>query len=295
MGWARRRLGFLQRWWVCALLAAFLGWNTWASAHRSARRGEAGPGWLARVAGLEPRGWTGEAVTNSDLFAVREDTAAPSPAGAGGPAGAAAGVERGGTVRLIDTERESWGELGALHEKSPQRLAAVVFTMSVERTGPWAPIVERLRASIRVEPYEPGAFTGEQVRLARRLAAERFIRSGGEGAESLAGQAWSRRAASLADGDLDEPRILWSGVGLAASAAAGIGAWAWSLGWVPRAVHAWRRRRGRRRLSRGLCPACGYELLGSEAAACPECGAPIAAPPGRAPADDDAARSAHGT
>jgi hypothetical protein len=37
----------------------------------------------------------------------------------------------------------------------------------------------------------------------------------------------------------------------------------------------WRQRRARRRLKRGLCPACGYDLRGAAHERCPECGAAV--------------------
>lgn len=43
-----------------------------------------------------------------------------------------------------------------------------------------------------------------------------------------------------------------------------------SLGWVPR---AWVRRRGERRVRRGECAGCGYDLRGLGDEVCPECGA----------------------
>lgn len=60
----------------------------------------------------------------------------------------------------------------------------------------------------------------------------------------------------------------------------------WLLTAVPAAlgVRGWlRRARRRRRLSRGLCPTCGYDVKPSESTSCPECGtnltpkAPLAA------------------
>ncbi len=43
----------------------------------------------------------------------------------------------------------------------------------------------------------------------------------------------------------------------------------WMLFAAPFALRRWRR------VKRGLCPACGYDLRGSSADVCPECGKPV--------------------
>ena len=45
-----------------------------------------------------------------------------------------------------------------------------------------------------------------------------------------------------------------------------------AVGWP-----TWRDRRKRTRQSRGLCPACAYDLRGAAHERCPECGEPVAA------------------
>lgn len=58
---------------------------------------------------------------------------------------------------------------------------------------------------------------------------------------------------------------LWTG----AAVNTGVYALAWGAAWF--GLFGWRRVRRRRRTSRGLCPACGYDARGADT--CPECGA----------------------
>lgn len=243
-----KRIG-LRRWWVSLLLLVALAADVRVVLDQSRHRGAGGPGWIATVASLEPREWSGEAVTH-DLYIVRAKQLGDSP-------------------RSLDPESDSWWELGGLVESDQDRLMHVTFQAAQSRRGAWAATRERITASMEFEPYRDGAFSAAEMIEARLLAAARFGQTDGG--------RWGPTAVRAAGGAVEWSRLLWLGyLHDAASLGATIG-FVWSLGWVPRTVAAVRDRRGKQRLAAGRCPGCGYELRGLAAGVCPECGTQVPA------------------
>lgn len=261
----------LQKWWVSLALLLALAGGVWLVAVDSANRGQSERGWLARLIRLERLEWSGEFLPQPEVYVVLPPHPTTRAAGNGvEPTTAALAGATEGKLRVIDPERESWDELGGLMESGQERLAKVTFEGSIGRRGIWAATREERNAVITVEPIVPGSFSAADLAEARRLAAAHFQQEGIPEIVSLA------RAATTAD--LHERRVVWKGVGANLGMAVLAAAWLVSLGFVPRMLAARRARLGARRLAHGRCPGCSYELVGLEAAQCPECGAAL---PGR--------------
>ncbi len=74
--------------------------------------------------------------------------------------------------------------------------------------------------------------------------------------------------------DIAPPRTIvnWPGITNTSIALVGWPLFIISLGWIPPAARAWRKRRNARILGEGRCPRCGYEVYGLKDGICPECG-----------------------
>jgi hypothetical protein len=167
-------------------------------------------------------------------------------------------------MRLIDPEVESWDELSALLDRG-EPVLSFVFARTERRIGFWVPTSEHFYRGVRHYTLS-GDWTESQVRRAKALLHD--------AAESKPERHWLVYARDVIDAPERSRRILWPGVARSAFAATlALGLILSILGWPAWfARRPWSRRR--RRLERGQCPGCGYDLRGVESPRCPECGGP---------------------
>ena len=170
-------------------------------------------------------------------------------------------------LRVIDPEVESWDELSAFFSAGGPSIVQCMLTDSIDRSGFWSWTTERHFRGIVLAPIG-GDWSEEQLADARRAI---FIESNLSPASWASMQPWTDVAAA----DIRSVRVLWGGVAHDALAITLFGALVYSLtGWPAWfAAHPLSRRA--RRIARGLCPSCGYDLRGIEACLCPECGRPL--------------------
>lgn len=172
-------------------------------------------------------------------------------------------------MRVLFPDEESWGEASSLLQDSPAQTTGFAYWFIEEyRPSWWAPTLRRRGRSI--EAISPSALpTGVLVDM-RRAALAAIEARGFDGLEA------EQREALAVHGSWVSTTVLWGGYIHNAAAAVGAIGLVLSLAWVPEGWRAARRNlaaaRGRRRLERGQCPACGYSVAGLSAGVCPECG-----------------------
>ncbi|MBX3358651.1 MAG: hypothetical protein KF745_09505 [Phycisphaeraceae bacterium] len=241
----------IQRPLVTLLLLAALAGLSWRALGRIDDRGAAGPGVIGTVLRQMPE--IPGPLRYPDMYALRDGN---------------------GTVRLIDPESESMGEVSTIWEREPERVMTVSIEVGVGRTGFWGLTSEQRRVVVDVLPFVPEATTESELQSARRQGAARLPELARVWLDK---SQWRRLAERAAAHDIDERRIVWSGWLFNAATIVALGLLVYSLGWVPQAWARLLSVRGRRRESQGRCPTCGYDLTGVEEAICPECGSTIVA------------------
>lgn len=176
-------------------------------------------------------------------------------------------VVRDGTqVRCIDPDTESWDELSTRVQRRPQTMATCALHAGRDYTGWWAPTRSVVTAEVRISPLaDLGGFGSPSD--GRDVARAAFI----EWCNANARPQWRRVAIEVGPRDLSESTVLWSGYAHNAAAALVAAMALYSSAWVLRAATWLATLRSRRRLSRGLCVECGYDLRGTRGR-CPECG-----------------------
>lgn len=167
-------------------------------------------------------------------------------------------------MRFIDENTQSWNALSSLLSSGDDPVAECYLRESVFREGFWAFTSEHYDRSLRVIPL-----TGEWTE-ADASATRAALFGGSDVPPSVRDRArgWS----ALATGDSRTSRVRWIGVGhnllslmvlvLLMYSVSGWRAWF--------AAHPLSRRS--RRVARGLCLNCGYDLRGVGSGVCPECG-----------------------
>lgn len=169
-------------------------------------------------------------------------------------------------MSVFDSFNVSAGEIAAaLHNGDPA--LACWFEQSNERHGVWAPTVERSFRGMRTLALGAG-WDDDQIALARRAVAA-YLRDPVH--KSVSYGLYSSYE-DVFDADAASQRILWRGVALDAAAIVTLVGLLWSFsGWRAWFVsRSWSRKS--RRLARGCCVSCGYDLRGIDNPLCPECG-----------------------
>lgn len=144
--------------------------------------------------------------------------------------------------------------------------ASVAARHAVTRSGFWGLTREDVESCISVqsEVHDPNAPTDLEARALDLFRAEMIEEDNAFWISHI------RAVGSTITAPRRSSRVLWSGYVRDALSLAGAGALLLSIGWLGR---SWRERRRWRRLGRGVCPDCGYQLpAGLRDAPCPECG-----------------------
>ncbi|MCC7387906.1 MAG: hypothetical protein IT431_03970 [Phycisphaerales bacterium] len=176
-------------------------------------------------------------------------------------------VQDGGQTRVIDPETESWDELSGYFAEDGPPIAQCLFYDSSRGEGFWSYVSETSSRGIHVQPLG-GNWTPESIALAR---AALF----GEETKRLPCWEWVRTYEDVAAVNRSSTRLLWSGVAHDGFAVTALVALVYSFTGWPAWFATHRLSRRSRRLARGQCPCCGYDLRGIEAGLCPECGRPL--------------------
>jgi hypothetical protein len=164
-------------------------------------------------------------------------------------------------LRIVNPDEQSWDEGSRLLEREPGNVLLVMLHHETRLRGFWTPTRRESMCLMHVE-YGSDLLPGERI-AAIRVAIDAMQR------DRVLPDACARLAR---EGVERETRTHWPGVWHdVASAILAIAFFA-SLGWLIE-VPSWvRAGRARVRASKGLCPACGYDLRGLEGIGCPECG-----------------------
>jgi hypothetical protein len=176
-------------------------------------------------------------------------------------------------IQIIYPAVESWGPISDLISADALPIAECSPYDLAHRSGFWAPTVTHYSRGISVSPL-----TGEwsdndltSVRLALVVESRQF-----PAAWELV-EHWS----DVAVVDRSWRQILWGGVAHNALALTVFAALLYSFtgwpAWI--AQRPWSVRS--RRLDRGLCLSCGYDLRGLGGTICPECGGTSVIPPSK--------------
>ncbi len=171
-------------------------------------------------------------------------------------------LKESGGLRVINPETESWGELAdALYSgETPGVVCNLIH--AVNTRGFWSMTSKRTIRGIRIEPLG-GQWTEQELADAR---AALF----GEQSRTLPSWEWIEGFEDVAAEDVVTTRILWGGIVHNAFALTILSGLLYSFtGWP-----SWFASRSRksRRIARGCCPSCGYDLQGLTTTTCPECG-----------------------
>ncbi len=170
-------------------------------------------------------------------------------------------------LTLKDPDIDSMDAISRARLQEPRDVMDLTYSPVDVRMGFWAPTTHVQKHSILITFGEN--FTPDQRAAARRM----FVEASGA-AEQLSFADFQ----TLATTDIDRTTTLWLGYIHNALAVAALILFLLSLRWVPQTPYWIRARIGQRRLSRGLCPRCRYNLHGLRESRCPECGTAIDEP-----------------
>lgn len=169
-----------------------------------------------------------------------------------------------GFIHLYDIDQQSADELTRLMMNEPIGLFAVRFVRKVTRRGSWAPTLERVEQRVILQGW------GKQAELSDR---ERDVLISAMAAD-LAAAGEKELARLVPRGSLTETRWLWTGIAHNVIAA-GLLLFAF-ISFYSLSCSGWAEWRAFRKLSRGVCPECGYDMSSVRTSdgfwRCPECG-----------------------
>lgn len=169
-----------------------------------------------------------------------------------------------GGMRILDPEVESWDELADMLIDDRERVVRWELFRGTARRGVWSHVVETEYEVFLATPMV-GRWSEEDLRAAR-------VALFSEQAESMPCWRWLASCRSVRESDQWSARVLWGGVAHDAFAVGVVSLLLYSFTRWPAWFAAHPLSRRSRRLARGLCPACGYDLRGIDAGLCPECG-----------------------
>jgi hypothetical protein len=169
----------------------------------------------------------------------------------------------GGRLEVHDASLSA-SDLADVSQREPDRLIRVWHVVTRGGYGPAFPVVFESSSVVHMERSDRTLIPADAPEAieVRRAVADWYDARGGVTAASM-----------VRGGDFRRVRVLWWGVVLSAITLAVGVAWMLSVARVLRRLPGvWRRRR----LRRGVCPACGYNLSAISAEhgsrRCPECG-----------------------
>ncbi len=168
-------------------------------------------------------------------------------------------LESGG-LEVIDPDHASWDRLSRLAMSQPRRVVSASFRVATNQTGPLYPMFETREQQLRLTPWVDDAWPDEDLRQAR----EAFF--------AWLGAAHPIAAPSPADSVTSRVSLgnLLANAGLGLTFLTAL----LSLAGQRRYMRVWVMER---RLRRGVCGVCTYDLARIEPAGgvitCPECGA----------------------
>ncbi|MFG0242672.1 MAG: hypothetical protein ACF8R9_07815 [Phycisphaerales bacterium JB054] len=171
-------------------------------------------------------------------------------------------VRTEGTLRVIDPQHTSWDELAAILSENEDFVARCTPYHMRLRQGFWSYVYETEHRGVEIQPLTKRWSEDDLVAAREFLFSDQF--------EDSSSGYWVSSFRDVAAQDRSTHRILWLGVAHDAFALLTFTALLYSFtGWPAWfAAHPWSRRN--RRLLRGLCPECGYDIRGLST--CPECG-----------------------
>lgn len=167
-------------------------------------------------------------------------------------------------MRVIDEDAESWDVLASYLDDGQTPVVICDLVNRTARSGAWSHVRETKFIGIRVYPLS-GEWSAGELRGAREVLFSEQTRA-------LPCWRWVQHYEGVADADEWSTRLLWGGVahdGLALMTFVGL---LYSFTGWPAWFAAHPLSRLSRRLARGLCPSCGYDLRGLDSGVCPECG-----------------------
>jgi hypothetical protein len=174
-------------------------------------------------------------------------------------------LSEGRPTRVIDPDRESWDELGAIVDSRPQDVVMANYVVHQGLlSGFYAPTRRESQALLQLV----GTSESDLGSHVDRGEVRDFVVSYFLSRPDLAG--FGRR---VEGGDVIERRILWLGVAHDVASGVALVLLALSVAWIQRAPAWVREQRAARALARGRCPSCGYAIAGLDT--CPECGRAI--------------------
>jgi hypothetical protein len=173
------------------------------------------------------------------------------------------GDDHPGRFRVLHPNDDSWDQATRDLNEHPRDCLEISWQPITLRRGLWAPTTQ-------VDRHKLAFRFGENFSDTERAAARRqFVEESGA-ADILSFKDFQ----TLTTTDIDRTRPIYLGHAHNTLAAIAFLAFLASLAWIPKAPSWVRARIGERRLSRGLCPRCRYNLHGLREPKCPECGAP---------------------
>jgi hypothetical protein len=167
-------------------------------------------------------------------------------------------------LRIVNPDESSWDEASRLLSERPADVQQFTYFYGVREHGVWAVTgVDEVAGLVCVGG---GNFTEANHSFARFaivewLDARRELRH--------------VHASALAASDVESHAVRLTGYLHNIASVVAFVAFVCSLAWLPAAPAHWRDRRRRRDLARGLCPSCGYSVVGLNRPVCPECGASL--------------------
>jgi hypothetical protein len=165
-----------------------------------------------------------------------------------------------GRLEIVDPDHASWDRLSRLAQSEPQRVVSASFEDLTRQTGPFYPSFETRRQQVKLTPWVDSAWSQEDLRQAREAFLSWLSVWHGSGVPLYGDSVTSR--VNLGN--------LLANVALALTLLLAL----LSLAGQRRYMRVWTMER---RLRRGVCGACTYDLARIEPAegvkTCPECGA----------------------